>query len=299
LRGLGPGRHRKAENSMRTPSAIALAALGLNLGGCRQPLVGPARGPVESIAAVASTRRSRLDRIETLYAPRSGMSYKGPLGGRNRSVPLRADIILGTEDRFRIDIKHPFKVDLLFFTVVLAEGRFLLVDHGKEKAYEGESLPVIRGRFPKSSFNEGDLSAWQLFFPGLAPREGERVASMPQGRRHIIEYWTPERIPVRRVEIDSHSHVPLREVFFRADGEEAAELVWSGLEYVKDLDIVRAREVEIRLPRIGRRIRFKLSDARYNREINEDVAFDLLPPEDMESEEVSPEPEEAKAEGDS
>jgi len=284
---------------MRMQSATMLAALSLALVGCPPDIVGPARGPVESIATVAAARRSRLDSIKTLYAPRSGMSYKGPLGGRNRSVPLRADIILGTEDRFRIDIKHPFKVDLLFFTVVLAEGRFLLVDHRKEKAYEGESLPVIRGRFPESSFNERDLSAWQLFFPGLAPREGESVAAMPFGRRHVIEYWTPERIPVRRVEIDSHSHVPLREVFFRADGEAAAELVWSGLEYVKELDVVLAREVEIRLPRIGRRIRFKLADARYNREINEEVAFDLLPPDDMESEEVSPEPEKAKAEGDS
>ncbi len=271
---------------MRRARPVHLAVMALAVAGCAPPLVGPARGPVESIAAVASARRARLAKIETLYAPDSGMSCAVP----EYRGPLRADIYLGTEDRFRIDIKHPInRKDL--FTVVLAEGRFLLVNHMKGKAFEGESLPVIRGRFPKSSFNERDLSAWQLFFPALEPREGERVATMPLGRRHVIEYWTPERIPVRRVEIDSHSHVPLREIFFRADGEEAAELVWSGLEYVKDLDIVRAREVEIRLPRIGRRIRFRLTDARYNKKIRDDVAFDLLPPDDCESKEVSPEPE--------
>jgi hypothetical protein len=244
---------------------------------------------------VASARRARLEKIETLYSPRSGMRYSGPLGGRNRSVPLRADIILGTEDRFRIEIKHPFNGKSLF-TLVLADGRFLLMNHMKDKAYEGESLPVIRGKFPESSFTEGDLSAWQLFFPGLESREGERVATMPQGRRHIIEYWTPTRIPIRRIEIDSHSHVPLREVFFRADGEAAAELVWSDLVYVEKLDIVRARMVEIRLPRIGRMIRFKLTDVQFNMEIK-DVAFDLQPDDEMESKEVEPEPE--KAEGDS
>ncbi|MHC4250099.1 MAG: hypothetical protein ACYS9X_13305 [Planctomycetota bacterium] len=294
---------------MRTPSAVTLAGLCLALGGCPPLIVGPARGPVESIGTVASARRSRLEKVETLYAPGSGMRYSGPLGGRNRSVPLRADIILGTEDRFRIDIKHPLNGKDLF-TVVLAkdeeEGvqRFLLVNHMKEKAFEGESLAVIRGRFPESSFNERDLSAWQLFFPGLAPREGERVEIVQMGARHVIEYWTPERIPVRAVEIDSHSHVPLREVFYRADGGKAAELVWSGLEYVDDLDIVRARDVEIRLPRIGRMIRFRLADARFNKQIREIVAFSLLPPDDMESEEVKPEPEKPSggdedAEGDS
>ncbi|MHC5053098.1 MAG: hypothetical protein ACYTKD_00095 [Planctomycetota bacterium] len=286
---------------MRTPSAITLAGFCLALGGCPPPIVGPAREPVESIGTVASARRSRLAKIETLHAPGSGMRYSGPIKGRNRSVPLRADIILGTLDRFRIDIKHPLNGKDLF-TVVLADGRFLLVNHMEGKAFEGESLAVIRGRFPESSFKERDLSAWQLFFPGLEAREGERVAMMPLGRRHVIEYWTPERIPVRAIEIDSHSHVPLREVFFRADGQKAAELVWSGLEYVDDLDIVRAREVEIRLPRIGRRIRFRLADARFNKNIR-DVAFDLQPPYDMESEEVSPEPKEPsggdeEAEGD-
>ena len=274
---------------MRARTVIALAGVCVALTGCPPPIVGPARGPIESLEAAASARRSRLEKVETVYAPRSGMRYTGPVGGRNRSVPLRADIILGTEDRFRIDIKHPFKADILLFTAVLAEERFLLVNHMKKKAFEGESLPVIRGKFPESSFTARDLSAWQLFFPGLAAREGERVAMMPMGRRHIIEFWKPGRVPVRSLEVDSHSHVPLREVFFRADGEAAAEFVWSGLDYDDDLGIVFAREVEISLPRLGRRIKFRLDDARFNKGIR-DVAFDLLPPDDIESEEVVPEP---------
>jgi hypothetical protein len=92
--------------------------------------------------------------------------------------------------------------------------------------------------------------------------------------------------------------VPLREVFFRADGEAAAELVWSDLDYDDGLGIVFAREVEILLPRLGRRIKFKLSDTRFNKTINEIVAFDLLPPEDMESEEVIPVSEKPANEGD-
>lgn len=218
-------------------AAPLVPALVLLAAGCPPPW--PVREPVSTAHALIKSVRDRRNSIETLYSPDSRMRY----GWK----PARADIYIGEEDRFRLDIKHPFGTDKLY-TLIVNDGSFLYVDHRKKKGGRGEVAEFMGARLAELDPGPDFLTAWQLFLPALEEKSSEEVALARAGKSYVLEYWEPDRMPSRQVWVDASSHVPVRELFYMRGGRVAIEFRWGQLTWREKEKLVLPYEVEISVP---------------------------------------------------
>ena len=229
--------HMRATRGGTRRAAAVAPALVLLVAGCPPPW--PVREPVGTAHALMKSVRDRRNSIETLYSPDSRMRY----GWK----PARADIYIGEEDRFRLDIKHPFGTDKLY-TLIVNDGSFLYVDHRKKKGGRGEAAELMAARLPELDPGPGVLTAWQLVLPALEEKSSESVALAKEGRSYVLEFWEPDRMPSRQVWVDASSHVPVRELFFMRDGRVAIEFNWGRLTWREKEKLVLPHQVEIHVP---------------------------------------------------
>jgi len=244
-------------------AAPLVPALVLLAAGC--PPAWPVREPVATPHALIKSVRERRNSIETLYSPDSRMRY----GWK----PARADIYIGEEDRFRLDIKHPFGTDKLY-TLIVNDDSFLYVDHRKEKGGRGEAAELMAARLPDLDPGPGVLTAWQLFLPALEEKSGEDVALARAGSSYVLEYWEPDRMPSRQVWVDASSHVPVREIFFMRDGRVAIEFRWGQLTWREKEKLVLPHQVEINVPVKKVKIKLVLNEPQIGKEFTA-AAFSL------------------------
>jgi hypothetical protein len=261
------------------------AALVLLAAGCRP--AWPVREPVSTAHALIKSVRDRREALETLYSPDTRMRY----GWK----PARADIYLGEEDRFRLDVKHPFGTDKLY-TVIVNDGSFLYVDHRKKTGGTGEVAELIATRLPELDPAPDAATGWQLFLPTLEEKSSESVALAKVGGSYVLEYWEPDRMPSRQVWVDASSHVPVRELFYVRDGRVAVEFNWKRLTWREEEKLVIPYQVDIRVPARKIKIRLILEKPQPGAEIK-GVAFSLrrerrlLLKSGGEIKEIGPEPE--------
>ena len=245
-------------------AARLVPALVLLAAGC--PPEWPVREPASTAHALIKSVRDRREALETLYSPDSRMRY----GWK----PARADIYIGEEDRFRLDIKHPFGTDKLY-TLIVNEGRFLYVDHRKKKGGRGEAAELIAARLPNLNPGPDVPTAWQLFLPTLEEKSSESVALARAGRSYVLEYWEPDRMPSRQVWVDASSHVPVRELFYTRDGRVAIEFNWGRLTWWEEKKLVIPHQVEIQVPVKKVKIKLVLVEPQLDKEFTA-AAFSLV-----------------------
>jgi len=221
--------------------------------------------------------------MKTLYEPDGSVQYAGPRGSRS----VQARMFVADANRFRLDATHVLagKVG----SVILDEGRFFLLNLRQKKAFEGETMAFLAERFPKLGLSEEDLDPRRLFFPTLEPASGETIVMSFQPGAYDLYYFDRGRAhPNRMTRLDAWSHSPVRAVFYHEDGAEMAIVNWSRFVYLRDLDFVLAKDVEIRIPEGGHAIRLHLAAPKLNAEIT-GATFRFRAPAGIAVEEVLPE----------
>ena len=259
--------------------AIALAA-AIAAPGCGPGArIGPSRGFVSSVEDLALSVDERMRPIETLYDPDVELGYS--------IFSARARLFLSGRRRFRVDVSHSLAPKL--GKAVLNEDGFLLVNWADKKAFTGDVKVLLELKLPDVGLGPDYFIVRKLFFPDLEPVSGERPVLVYGENTYAVEFWTQGRLwPVRAVTVDDWSHAPTRAVFYAEGGRVGADVRWDDFVYLHDYDCVVAKEVVVRLPLVGRTVRFTLNEPRYNAKID-DRAYRLRVPPGVEVEEIKAE----------
>lgn len=264
--------HSAARRACAPAVALLLAC------GC----AGPVAGSFDTPEALVSAIDARIRSVETIHCLDSRLRYVGPFKGRRRSIPARLDLFIAGRDRFRAQLKHPLTGQELFTLVINGDG-FLLVNLADKKALEGRVSEAMAEFLPGAE----TLSAQEMFLPSARPLQDEHVAMAVRRNSYILEFWRPELIPSRRLEVDARSLAPTKAEVFAPGGVTAGIARWDGFTRYDKEGIAVPREFELTLPDRGTSLALRCPALKLNSNISP-KAFSLRIPPGIESQEFKP-----------